>query len=244
MRILYLVPGVMDAADASGEGELAKRRRQLTAWAPDGMEVDIRAARSGPRSIESFYDDYLCVPGMLATLAEDDETTDAIIIGCFDDPGIDVLREVTSKCAIVGPGGASLHVACLVGERPAVVTTAPLGSVRQLVRRHLGASFPAPVSELASLSVTELREDPARTLASVLSVGRRLCADGADVLVFGCMSLGFLDIDRECSVELGVPVVNPVKVALGIAATLVRAGLEASQVAYPRQLSIMGSRST
>lgn len=53
------------------------------------------------------------------------------------------------------------------------------------------------------------------------------------MLKLGCMSLGFLDIDQQVSAELGVPIVNPARAALGAAERLVRARLRPSKLAYP-----------
>ena len=55
---------------------------------------------------------------------------------------------------------------------------------------------------------------------------------GADTIVLGCMSMGFMDVDGMLSDELGVPVVNPVRAALAFAEGLVRQGLKQSRAAY------------
>ena len=57
--------------------------------------------------------------------------------------------------------------------------------------------------------------------------------DHADVLVLGCMSMGFLGITEEVGKEIGVPVVNPVTAGLKTAEMVVAMGLSHSKAAYP-----------
>ena len=50
------------------------------------------------------------------------EKADAIIIGCFDDTGLDEARAI-SKCPVVGIGQAAYHYATLASDKFSVVTT-------------------------------------------------------------------------------------------------------------------------
>ena len=47
------------------------------------------------------------------------------------------------------------------------------------------------------------------------------------------MSMGFLMVDEKLTEEIGVPAVNPVKVAVKTAETLIDLGLTHSKRAYP-----------
>ena len=80
--------------------------------------------------------------------------------------------------------------------------------------------------------------DVARGREAVLDrleeVGRAaLREDGADLLVLGCMSMGFLGITDDLQKRLDVPVVNPVTASLKTAEAVVAMGLSHSKVAYP-----------
>src|SRR5262249_28214327 len=57
--------------------------------------------------------------------------------------------------------------------------------------------------------------------------------DGADRLVLGRMSMGFLGITDDLQQCLDVPVVNPVTAALKMAEAVVAMGLSHSKLAYP-----------
>ena len=60
--------------------------------------------------------------------------------------------------------------------------------------------------------------------------------DGADAIIFGCTGmLGCAEAVREGLLAKGydVPVIDPVPYAIGLAATLVEAGLSHSRITYP-----------
>ena len=46
---------------------------------------------------------------------------DGVILACFGDPGLDALRELSPK-PVVGMADASIHAACMLGQRFAIVT--------------------------------------------------------------------------------------------------------------------------
>jgi allantoin racemase len=66
-RILYLVPGPLSRS--RGVEELDRRRDHLQEWAAPGVEVGIAENPHGPASIESGYEEYMCVPGSSAASA-------------------------------------------------------------------------------------------------------------------------------------------------------------------------------
>ena len=72
------------------------------------------------------------------------------------------------------------------------------------------------------LEVVELA-DPVRTRARLLETGRDLRdRDGADVLVLGCA--GMADQRPALAQALGMPVVEPVQAAIGMAVASVMRG--------------------
>ena len=89
-------------------------------------------------------------------------------------------------------------------------------------------------------TVLELQERSDRSRDEIRSAAARLVESGADVIVLGCMSLGFLDLEERLGEELGVPVINPARTALGTAELLVHANLHPSKVAYPLPPKLRG----
>ena len=174
------------------------------------------------------------MPLLASALAQaEQDQIEAMIIGCYDDPGCDALREIASRTIVVGPALASLHLAALVGTQIGILTVPEPGAIRRLV---YASRMQDHVHDLAVIrsTVLELRERSDRTRDEIKSAGARLVDSGADVIVLGCMSLGFLDVDERLSEELAVPVINPARAALATAELLVHANLHPSKVAYPQ----------
>lgn len=242
MRIQYLIPGPMGRS-AEGAAELRHRENLLRSWAAPGTEVSVVDSADGPPSIESSYEDHLSVPVLARALAAaEQDGADAVIIGCYDDPGYDALRELADRTIVVGPAVSAMHLAALVGTQLGIITVPEPGAVRRLIHTHRLNDHVRDIVVIRS-SVLGLREDRASSAELVRAAARQLIDAGADVLVLGCMSLAFLDIDTSLGAELGVPIVNPAKAALGAAETLVRGRLRPSRLAWPTPTKIAEGRS-
>jgi allantoin racemase len=234
MTVLYQIPGDMTAGPL-GAAEIARRRDILQEWAAPGTVVDAADAPGGPLSIESHAEELLCVPPMIRALQERRQRPDAIIVGCFGDPGLAALRELFD-CPIVGPFEASIHLGAQLGARVGVVTV--LDSVVPMLdhlARGMGMSLRYAGATAIDVPVLEVKRDPALVVERVANAGLDLVRQhSADVLVVGCMSLAFLGVAEQVAPRVGVPVVNPAKCALKTAEALVAQGLAASRRTYAK----------
>jgi len=234
MRILYQLTSPMDKT--IGPQEVRRRQQLLQEYAASGSTVAAEPTATGPAAIENAEDAAIVVPELLrlGPLAQE-RGFDAIIIGCFSDPGIEPLREVL-RIAVVGPGAASLHLAAQLGTRICVLTPAGRGFGRLAARLRALALEPLLASVRGiGLSVMELAQQQSGAIDKATDAARRAVdEDGADVLVLGCMSMAFLP--RICEVlseRVGAPVVNPVTAALKTAEMVVTMRLSQSKLAYP-----------
>lgn len=234
MRIVYQLTSPMDKT--IGSQEVLRRQAVLRDYAAKDNEVVAEPTAMGPAAIESARDAAIVVPELirLAPLAEE-RGFDAIIIGCFSDPGIDALRELL-RIPVIGPGAASLHLAAQLGTRISVLTPAGRGLGRVAARmRGLGLG-PLLVSVRGiGLSVMELaRQEPGALDKAAKAAALAVEQDQADVLVLGCMSMAFLPgICETLSERVGVPIVNPVIAALKTAEMISGMKLAHSKIAYP-----------
>lgn len=233
MRIVYFVPGPLSLGPL-GPAELARREDFLATHASAGCEVAVRETSSGPASVESSVEEHLAVPGLLKAAPElEAEGFDAIIIGCFGDPGLAPARELVD-IPVIGPGQASGHVAAQLGERFGILTVVGevVPAIRRQMRGHGLESFLADVRAV-DVPVLELRARAVEVLAALEEEARRAADAGADALILGCMTMGFLDAARDLQERIGIPVVNPVLAALRSAESTVSLGLAHSRRAYP-----------
>src|SRR5262245_57887202 len=236
MHILYQIPGDLSAGPL-GVAELDRRRGLLQSWAAPDVIVDVADVPGGPLSIESHVEEALCVPPMIDAVRRQTAARkpDAVIVGCFGDPGVAALREIL-ECPIVGPFEASFHVAAQLGARVGVVTV--LDSVVPLLDqlvRGMGLSLRYAGTVAIDVPVLELKNDQPAVRRRVAEGAAELArASQADVIVLGCMSLAFLGLAEWVARECGLPVVNPARCALKTAESLAAQGLVQSRRTFPR----------
>lgn len=228
MRIVYVVPGPMN------DEEISRRGALLNQWAAQGVTVEIASVSEGPASIESMYEEYLSIPETARLIYRlEQEGYDAAILGCAGDPGLDAYREITTSLTVVGPAAASFHTAALLGHRFSVltVTDSTVPSSYELVQKA-GLSGKLVSVKAVNIPVLELAKDRKATLDKLVEIGKMELANGADTLVLGCMSMGFLNVAEEMQEILGIPVINPARNALKVAEAFVGAGYSHSKKAY------------
>jgi allantoin racemase len=233
MRVIYVVPGPMGRT-SEGQVEVARRGGLLREWAAVGTEVDIIDVPRGPASIESMYEEYISIPATAERILEAEEQGyDAAIVGCFGDPGLDAFRELT-EMLVVGPGEASFLAAAMLGHSFSVITvTASVIAATKREVRNAGVGDKLASVRVVETPVLELARDRGATLDRLAVEGHlALDADGADTLVLGCMTMGFLGVAEELSQMLGVPVINPSLWCLKMAEAMLGAGYSHSKRAY------------
>jgi allantoin racemase len=231
VQIRYVIPGPM--SDTVGHAEVTRREELLRSWAAPDVDARVQDLPSGPASIESIYEEALAVPPLVDALPGlEADGVDAVIVGCFDDPGVDALRELAQRTLIIGPGAAAMHLASILGGTFGIVTVPNPTATRKLVLTERLAARLVDVG-LVNIPVLGLRDDVEATFEAMSDAGQALVARGAETIVLGCMSMAFLDIEHELGARLGVPVINPAKTALGVAELLVRAGQMPSRVTFP-----------
>jgi len=213
-----------------------EREAMLQDWASPGVEIVARD-RGDRSALESLYDEYMEVPAYLqAVLEAEQEGFDAIIIGCFGDPGIDAARELVS-IPVVAIGEASLIVASMLGVRFGVLT--PLEKLAAGTLRHvraLGLESRLAHVEPVEIPIMTIRTDPAATYRAMLR-GARVCMDkGAHSLALACGSMSVYA--SELQEELGIPVVNGLRVGVRFAELLVGSNLSFSKRSWPFPTSL------
>lgn len=235
IRIMYRMTTARQRTEM-GMAEIDRRLAFLSTQVGSDTDIDIAVPARGPGSIESRWDSAMAVPALLEGVQEAEaQGYDAVIISCYGDPGLDACREIV-KIPVVSSGQASMHVAAQLGARFSIIAPNEGAGSRVLENpRKYGFHQSYASTRGSGLSVLDLNKDRTRTLERLAEVGAKaMNEDGADTLILGCLSMAFHDVGRELQQILGVPVVNPIPASVGLAETLVRAGLSHSLKAYPR----------
>jgi allantoin racemase len=183
--------------------------------------------QAGPESIESFYDEYLAIPGILEQIICDTDS-DAFVIACWGDPGVEAARELTTK-PIVGIAEASLYVANMLAAKWSVVTT--LHRVRDMGEKTIqktGLMDRCASVRTTRLSVLDTESDRPTTLKELTHISQlAITEDGAEAICLGCAGMSGLEKALEDS--LGVPVIDSVAAAVKMAESLVSLGQTTSK---------------
>jgi len=145
----------------------------------------------GPAAIQGPEDGAACIPPLLTLVRKaSDAGAKTIIIGCFDDTGLDAARNIAS-CPVIGIGQAAYHMAVLSARRFSVVTTLAV-SVPILEDNIHAYGFTSKLSRVRAcgVPVLDLETDPAGTAPTVMGeIKRAVAEDKVDVVVLGCAGM-------------------------------------------------------
>ncbi len=197
--------------------------------AAPGTEILAVSPAMGPPSIESWYDEALCLPGLLTEIASGErDGCDGYVIACFGDPGLYAAREV-ARGPVVGIAEAAMHAASFIAPSFSVVTT--LGRTRgmawQLAERYGMQRFCRSVraTEIAVLALAEPGSEA--RLQIERECRRALNQDGAEAIVLGCA--GMADLCRDIAEAIEAPVIEGVTAAVKWVESLVALGLRTAK---------------
>ena len=213
MRVLVINP---NSTVSMTEGIVATAR---AAAAPD-MAIEGRTNTEAPAAIQGPEDGEAAAPGVVAAVrVAAAEGFDAAIIACFDDTGLGEAR-ASVPIPVIGIGQAAF-LAAMVHGRFAVVTTLSV-SVPVIEENIRAYGFDGSCSGVhaSGLPVLSLETDPARA-GEVLAVAASEAAPGAGALVLGCA--GMAPFATTMRVASGLPVIDGVAAATGLARTVVTA---------------------
>jgi allantoin racemase len=198
--------------------------------ASHGTELVGVTTKGGTRNIDSAFGDYLSGAYMIRTCLESVPVhePDAVVLAGFGRVGIDALKEALA-IPVVSIAEASMAVACLLGHRFTTLTMLQqfIPYQQDLVRLY---GFEARCASVRAINVNveECVTNRDKTLRELKEQIRKIVAeDRAEVVILACA--GLCGYDTELSRLAGVPVLDPVAVAVKVAESLVALGLSHSK---------------
>jgi len=215
LEILYLIPG-----EGMPEEEIKQREVAANAFARSGTTISVEEVGKGPLSIESAIEEYMSIGPMLEA----------------GDPGLRAVRELMD-IPIIGPAESSYYFACMVAEKFSVISPMQAGvaSADELVARIRGMGLESRMAsvEFVETPVTEMwGDDPSVVIKQVTKAVKNAKDRGAGCAVLGCMSMAFQTMNTSWDAA-GLPVINPLKVAIRTAESFVDQGVKHSRITYP-----------
>jgi allantoin racemase len=153
---------------------------------------------------------------------------DGYLIGCFGDPGLDAVRELTTG-PVVGIGEAAYIAAATVAKRFAVITT--LARSRPEIEDALtraGVTNQCVGVLPLGIPVAEQGSAFPDTTEAIVALGEHAVTDlRAEAIVLACG--GMSDVETAVASALGVPATNGVVVGALMVYSFWRAGLWTSK---------------
>ena len=180
-----------------------------------GPSIECATLAEGPPGIESDSHVQAVAAPIARFVASREDGADAFIIACFSDPGLAEARRATRR-PVLGMAACGVCTAIALGSRFGVISI-----LDQAIPRHLryydalGVESRLAGDRAVGIGVTGLA-DESRTFNRLTATGNALRdEDGADVLVLGCA--GMARYRERLEDSLGIPVVDPVQAAAGMA---------------------------
>ncbi|MEM8602621.1 MAG: aspartate/glutamate racemase family protein [Cyanobacteria bacterium P01_H01_bin.121] len=202
----------------------------ISACAPE-TEIIAAQPNTGPESIESYYDEYLAIPGILEVIVQAElqaeskvnSPIDAFVIACWGDPGIEAAREITTR-PVVGIAEASMYVANLIAARWGVITTQH--RTRRMIEHTIhktGFAHRCVSICTTGIPVTKTETDR-QTTVDILAIEaeKAVKRDRVEAFCLGCAGMTGLDVELEQRV--GIPFIDAVAAGVKLAESLVALG--------------------
>ena len=186
---------------------------QVAGRAAPSVRFEGWTSRKGPPAIQGAADGDAATPPLLELVARASaEGYDGIIIGCFDDTGLQQAAEI-SACPVIGIGQASYHYAALRQWRFSVVTTLSV-SVPVLETNIRSSGLDASLGRVraSEVPVLELEKDPGQAGSVIKAEAvKAQSEDDIAAVVLGCA--GMVQVVSDVRQALDIEVIDPVECA-------------------------------
>lgn len=225
LRILIVIP-------VSTKQWNKPTKRNASRYVSSNTKIDVVNLEKAPEAIENHYDVALAAPATVEAVIEAERKGyDAVVIGCFDDPGLHAARERVS-IPVVGLGETSMTTASLLGNKFAVISTGKnSGAIYERKAMELGLTKRLTYSSGIDVPVLKITKDKAKVRQRLLKEAKKATDEfGAEAIVLGCG--GMMGFSEEMSKILKVPVIDPLLITVKMAETLATLGLKHSKARF------------
>jgi len=218
MKVLVINPVGHDTWNKQDE-------RIYRSYASSETEVKVVSLPKGPATVERPEDHAEVIPLVIDVAKRMHKDFDAIIVNCFLDPGVKLLRGIIEK-PVIGPCEASLHIASTIGNKLSVVTVGKYGTTWMIEDRIRELGFDDKVVSIRGipLGVMDINKERTTVINYLIEESKKAVSeDGADVIILGCT--GLAGMARGVQDKVKVPVVDPSGAAIKMAEAVVKLGL-------------------
>jgi len=195
-------------------------KRILESVKRSDVTVDVTHLAKGPKQLEYWSNESVILVDLFKSIYEAEQKNyDAVVIGCFGDPGLRGARELV-KIPVIGSGEACMHVASTLGHKFSILASEKkaISLLEDLVYTY-GLEKKLASIRVVDFTPVRMLEEPQKLQAAASSEARKAVEeDNAEVIILGCTcESGFM---RELMTELAVPVIDVVVVSFKYAEML------------------------
>jgi allantoin racemase len=209
-RILAINPNSSAACSAGISAAVAPFRFA------GGPVLEVVTLKQGPPAIYTWRDWHSVVEPMCRLVEQ--SGAEVYIIACASDPGIEAVRTVTTR-PVLGIFRSAVASAVARAERFGVIAMVEESKPRhRAALRAMGLEHRLAGEVALNVSMDTLL-DPLAARAALIAAGRQLAAMGAETIILGCTGMAH----HRTAVRdvVGLPVIEPVQAAAGLAVALV-----------------------
>ena len=188
-----------------------------------------------------YYDENINISPLVEQI-EKNTSSDAFIICCYEDSGLDFLRTLTPK-TVMGVGESAFHMANLISKNFSVIT--PLSRSNEAIKNNLIKyglynkcisinSFEVPVIDLETMSNSNL-------LKLKNEIERIKIEDNAEAIII--CGLGITKLSKKLELEFNIPIIDGISASVTLTETLLKMGLKINKLGLNNTNRYMGNLS-
>jgi allantoin racemase len=185
-------------------------------------------------NFEDYYSYYLETANVskIVKEIESNNSSDAFIIACYEDTGIDVIRKITSR-PVIGIGEAAFYTANIIANKFSINTN--LSSSHEALKNNLIKydldhkcvslkSIEVPILDMETMSKSNIKK-----LEN--EINRTICEDKPEAIII--TSPGILNLTKIFSDRFNIPIVEGVTAAATLLENLSKQGLKIKKFTEP-----------
>jgi allantoin racemase len=236
-KILDLIPVRITRDISSAIEDREKLFSDIKEMTNGSFVVEYRGIEHGTPSIESFYDENMNAPYIIeAAVKAQQDGYNGIVIDCFGDPAIEALREKL-RVPVIGANIAGITTARLLADKIVIINILPetRPQIEKIIRKYGFQNFIASFKTI-NVPVLEIEKSKEEITNSIYEAVVEGLEDGGEAVVFGCTGLSFLKKSLEEKLAkkgYQIPVIEPLRAAIGMMISVLIQGLSHSKLSYP-----------
>ncbi|MBD21035.1 MAG: Asp/Glu/hydantoin racemase [Rhodospirillaceae bacterium] len=192
-----------------------------------GVNLKALTAPFGVPSIEGYYDEAFAIQPIIEVIIPIADEIDGVVIGCFDDTGVQALRTILDV-PVVGICQAAMQAASVVSNQFSVITTLhrSVPAIQKLAAEY-GFRDICKRVRASEVPVLDLENNEKHALNLIeKEVDNALKQDLAEAIVLGCA--GMSKLSHLLTKKYNVPIIDGVGAAVKLVEGLATLGIKTS----------------